>query len=183
MIYITADTHFNHTNIIHYCDRPFKSTDEMNIAMIENWNSVVKPSDVVYHLGDFGFFRNPEHMVAIRRELHGSIFLCKGNHDRKYLIKRGGFADVQLAYTLRYDKVKFYLNHYPMHSWEGDALLHGHVHNNYVIDTPFAYNVGVDVTDYKPVELDYYVEKFKEEMRSMQRESTESVPTLSNPIV
>lgn len=40
-VFFTSDTHFNHTNIIQYCQRPFKSTDEMNEAMIDNWNSVV----------------------------------------------------------------------------------------------------------------------------------------------
>ena len=52
-VFFTSDTHFNHTNIIQYCQRPFKSTDEMNEAMIDNWNSVVGEDDTVFHLGDF----------------------------------------------------------------------------------------------------------------------------------
>ena len=42
-VFFTSDTHFNHTNIIRYCDRPFRSTDEMNEKMIDNWNSAVGP--------------------------------------------------------------------------------------------------------------------------------------------
>ena len=42
-VFFTSDTHFNHTNIIRYCDRPFKSTDEMNEKLIGNWNSAVGP--------------------------------------------------------------------------------------------------------------------------------------------
>ena len=30
MIYFTSDLHFYHDNIIHHCQRPFWSSDEMN---------------------------------------------------------------------------------------------------------------------------------------------------------
>ena len=42
-------------NIIEYCNRPFKDTNEMNEYIIQKWNSVVKENDIVYHLGDVGF--------------------------------------------------------------------------------------------------------------------------------
>lgn len=50
--YYIADTHFNHKNIIEYCTRPFKDIDEMNEAIINDWNNLVKNEDTVYHLGD-----------------------------------------------------------------------------------------------------------------------------------
>ena len=52
-IFITADHHFNHKNIIEYCDRPFKTVEEMNNTMIEKWNNKVGKDDLVIHLGDF----------------------------------------------------------------------------------------------------------------------------------
>lgn len=59
-IWLISDTHFNHANILKFTDsrtglpvRPgFESVDHMNEHMIERWNSVVKPGDIVYHLGD-----------------------------------------------------------------------------------------------------------------------------------
>ena len=47
MIYFIADTHFNHENIIKYCNRLFKNTYEMNEYIIQKWNSVIKKDDTV----------------------------------------------------------------------------------------------------------------------------------------
>ena len=51
--YFTSDTHFDDEFAIQYFNRPFQSVDEMNAAMVERWNDVVKNDDLVYHLGDF----------------------------------------------------------------------------------------------------------------------------------
>jgi calcineurin-like phosphoesterase family protein len=52
-VWFTSDTHFGHENIIKYCDRPFDSVEEMDEALVSNWNEVVGHNDLVYHLGDF----------------------------------------------------------------------------------------------------------------------------------
>src|SRR3989344_4017153 len=80
-IFITADHHFNHKNIIEYCKRPFKTVEEMNETMIERWNRRVGKDDLVIHLGDFGL-GNKEKINEIRKRLNGTIILIKGNHDR-----------------------------------------------------------------------------------------------------
>ena len=54
-VFFTSDTHFNHANIIKFCERPFGSIEEMNEALIANWNRVVGKDDIVFHLGDFCF--------------------------------------------------------------------------------------------------------------------------------
>ena len=53
MIYFTADLHFYHENVISHASRPFSSVEEMNEALIRNWNKIVKPTDEIYILGDF----------------------------------------------------------------------------------------------------------------------------------
>jgi len=57
-IFLISDTHFGHGNILTFKDksgqpiRPYKTLEEMDEALIDNWNKVVKPTDKIYHLGD-----------------------------------------------------------------------------------------------------------------------------------
>ena len=79
-LFIVSDTHWNHTNIIKFCDRPFKTVEEMNEELIKRWNSVVGPQDAVLHLGDVGF--NYSSLFDIIPRLNGtSKMLIRGNHD------------------------------------------------------------------------------------------------------
>ncbi len=82
MIYFIADTHFNHANIIKYCNRPFNDTYEMNEYIVKKWNSVVEDDDIVYHLGDVGFGSLREVKSLVER-LNGTKILLRGNNDFK----------------------------------------------------------------------------------------------------
>lgn len=153
--FIIADTHFNHKNIIDYCNRPFTNVDDMNTILIRNWNSVVKNNDIVYHLGDFAL-GTLDVVKHFRDKLNGKIYLVKGNHDG-YNIKRyyeAGFDKV-------YDKPillenQYILSHEPMFT-TNDMIpyvnIYGHVHNNseYEDFTNNTYCVSCERTDYKPI--------------------------------
>ncbi len=77
-LFFTSDTHFNHTNILQYCNRPFKTVDQMNETIITNWNNVVGPDDVIFHLGDF-CLGGAEEWNKILDRLNGRIYLVLGN--------------------------------------------------------------------------------------------------------
>ncbi len=88
-IWFTSDTHFSHKNSMRYCGRPFFTTEQMDEAMIANWNRLVKPEDTIYHLGDVTM--HAANLVHIMPRLNGHKILIIGNHDLiyPYFEKRG----------------------------------------------------------------------------------------------
>jgi calcineurin-like phosphoesterase family protein len=178
MIYITADTHFCHGNIIGSCGRHFENVGEMNRALIENWNSYVTVRDEVYILGDFMYKGKGKDANNILSKLNGRKYLVKGNHE-KYLtdpeFKQDAFEWIKDYHVLKYEGVKIVIFHYPMLSWDGSHRgsihLYGHVHNNGERDPEFgeklrllgprAFNVGVDVNGFYPVSIRTVIDKVK----------------------
>jgi calcineurin-like phosphoesterase family protein len=168
MDYFTSDTHFGHANVIKYCDRPYKDQWEMNDALIKNWNSVVKPEDLVFHLGDFGFM-NPPSLVKIVWRLNGTICLVPGNHDSRQLLnKLYEIPQTKLVVEERYKELSFnsrkiVLCHYPIESWNnmshGSIHLHGHSHGK-SRQQAGRFDVGVDspYMHYKPQPLQYFLD-------------------------
>jgi calcineurin-like phosphoesterase family protein len=156
--YFTSDTHFWHQNVIKYCKRPWATVEEMNRGLIENWNAIVTPNDIVYHLGDFTFGPKPR-TPEMRQKLNGKIILVRGNHDRKIeYLRESGFEVWSKVDTL-IEGQRVTMAHYPpkWERWnEPPAVrfpwLHGHVHELWrrVGDI---INVGVDQWGYKPVTL------------------------------
>ena len=166
-IWFTSDTHFYHSNIIRYCDRPFKHADEMNEILIENWNRVVQPDDQIYHLGDFAFCP-PDKAANIARRLHGKKFLLKGNHDRTKMIKElmpffEWIKDVHLLNvqdkSMQYGNQQIWLSHYCHLVWpqQGYGVWHlfGHSHGKCEVSfAAKAIDVGVDSWQYEPISYD-----------------------------
>ena len=152
-IFITADHHFHHKNIIEYCGRPFKTVEEMDRIMIEKWNNKVGKDDLVIHLGDFAL-GNKEKVKETREKLNGTIVLIKGNHDRV----SEGFIIVEDF--IRIGNIIF--SHRPIPKNEipkGCVNVHGHIHEKESLN---GINVSVEKTDYEPIELDELEKKIKE---------------------
>ena len=53
MIYYTADLHFHYALLLP--SRPFATVEEMDEALVKNWNDTVGPEDTVYLVGDIGW--------------------------------------------------------------------------------------------------------------------------------
>jgi len=160
--WFTSDTHFGHTNIIKYCNRPFKDVTEMDEALIANWNSVVKQNDDIYHLGDFGF-ATVERIQRIVNRLNGKKHLIFGNHD-KHMAQIKGFESKQYYLEITVDKQKIILCHYAMRVWNkshhGSIMLFGHSHGN-LPGTNQSLDVGTDPWNYFPTNLDLIRQRLK----------------------
>lgn len=157
-IFFTSDTHFNHFNILKYCNRPFSNLEDMNNTIITNWNNVVSPTDTVYHLGDF-IFEKYGGVDSILDRLNGHIHLIHGNHDRSSLFRHPRFASSNSLYKeIKIRDTPYILFHYPIDSWDkmyyGSIHLHGHIHSNGPATKPNRLDVGVDNSDYTPLSIE-----------------------------
>lgn len=77
--WFVSDLHIGHTNVISYCNRPFKTKEEMNEAIVKKWNRTVAKKDTVYILGDLSL--NPKVAFEYLPRLNGKKILVAGNHD------------------------------------------------------------------------------------------------------
>lgn len=165
MNYYIADTHFGHDNIRRLSNRPFNSIEEMDKAIIDNWNSKVADGDDVYILGDFSY--KSEDPIKYLKKLKGRKHLIVGNHDNKLLKNpacKKYFVEIVDMKMVDDNETQIVLCHYPLVEWNGyyRNVLHfyGHVHNTYhnettryARDMKNAYNVGVDVIGFAPCTL------------------------------
>ena len=161
--FFTSDSHFGHDNIIRHCKRPcrehpFQDGAQMDRALIDAWNSVVSPRDVVYHLGDFSL-RPAETVNGLLKKLHGIKHLIVGNHDRVDGVSGSrlqGWASMREMAKISVDGQSVFLCHYPMREWpgmwQGTVHLYGHVHGN-LQPMPGSMEVSADVWGGKPVQM------------------------------
>ena len=170
-IWLISDTHFFHANILKFTDENgdlirgalFSSVEEMNQCMLDNWNSVVKPGDKVYHLGDV-FMGAKEDFLKYWPKLHGSKRLIVGNHDDiKWMAQKELFAKIYM--WRMFTEFGLLLTHVPIHESglrrgaptdETAPMLlniHGHIHQN---PSPTEHHrcVCVEHIDYTPINIE-----------------------------
>ena len=168
-IFFSSDPHYDHANILKFTDDRgkkfrgdlFDSVEEMNETMIERHNSVVKPTDIWYCLGDVTM--RIKGLAAIMSRLNGRKRLLVGNHDDPKnpeltrwfekvgiwrLFKDEGFICSHIP--LRKDQFRYKVTH----------NLHGHIHQN-LIDEPEYINNCMEHINYKPKSMDEIKDQIK----------------------
>lgn len=188
-IFFISDTHFGHANILTFKRndggplRAFSCVEEMDEHMVEQWNSVVRPQDKVYHLGDVVLNKN--HMYILAR-LNGHKRLVRGNHDiyRTELYSQY-FEEIHgvRVFNGLPNRLRIAATHVPIHPECGSRWqlnVHGHLHSNNIKRTisgyaqqygnkifrnwsdPRYYNVSVEQIDYTPIPMETLIEHAQE---------------------
>jgi calcineurin-like phosphoesterase family protein len=187
--WVTSDHHFGHgehgsPGILGFRDHNYQSIKEHDDDLIRRWNSVVKPGDTVWYVGDMFFYYPLQVALSIRRRLNGDIHFLKGNHDgiaHKCWKKYGEemFSSFRRGWVLQplvTNRRTVYLNHYrdlseEMHGNghehlfpETDWLLHGHTHSKSELSCVLGpnkrkFHVGIDAHDLTPIRLDYVLDR------------------------
>ena len=192
-IFFTSDLHFGHKNLLKFTNpRPFKTIEEHDEALINNWNSVVKQNDKVYVLGDVALNFDSDELESKLIRLNGDKYLILGNHDRaknhaKYL-NLGIWQEMHERSVIRVmaDDGKLYhivLDHYPelefYHAFDDNCFhLYGHIHNLNNYDEIYkklgfkAAHVGIDTSDkypntkpFTPIKLENLLTWFEENFK------------------
>ena len=159
-IWVSSDPHYGHTNIIKYCNRPFRDAFHMNEVMVERHNAVVRPQDHWYCLGDVAVSQQTLNYVMPR--LNGHKRLVLGNHDNHAPMANYAQYFKKIMLWRRFDEL--ILTHVPLmqQSFPGKAKVncHGHIHDNDSPPGPYI-NVCVEKTNYAPVNLDELIARGK----------------------
>jgi calcineurin-like phosphoesterase family protein len=164
-IFFASDHHFDHANILTFkrddgtALREFDSVSHMNEHMVNCHNSVVKPGDKVYFLGDVCMDRKSRGLEILAR-MNGEKVLIKGNHDQcKPADYLRYFKDIRGSHQFE----GLIMTHIPIHSeslarWS--LNVHGHLHYK-VVRMPLSqipdrryFNVGMERINYTPISLE-----------------------------
>ena len=156
---VIGDLHFFDPNIIEISGRPFKSVDEMNEHMINEWNSVTEEHDTVIVNGDFIDFRycTQEQGYSIINRLNGDIVLIVGTHDKPFLpiLKTISSGIEVIEYPILKDEF-WIISHEPqfvsMASPYANVFSHVHTNPMYNDVSPRSFCTSAERLGYKPIE-------------------------------
>ena len=184
MIYFTSDLHFCHNKSFLFTPRGFDNVEDMNKAIVENWNNIITDEDEIYVLGDLMLNDNVEGMRLLS-SLNGKIHIILGNHDTdarlQLYMNVHNIEDMCYSTIIKYNKYHFYLSHYPsLTSSMRDEKpvkhclinLHGHTHQdvNFLFEeNPFIYHVGVDSHNCSPVSVEEVIRDIENKYEELKR--------------
>jgi len=187
--FLLSDTHFNFPEMLGFTDwegeltRPgFDNVAQLDEFMIDNWNSVVKPTDHVIHQGDFVQKDKQNWMEKNFWKLNGTVELIVGNHDDIPMMAKGNWF-TNISMWKQYQEEKLLLTHVPLDAgalvrpryangdravdkfdqgqWMTATNIHGHLHTNPSPDGAY-FCVCVEQINYTPINIEDVRAKLKD---------------------
>ena len=125
--FVSSDHHFGSWKVNPCPWRGPVFTKEQEDEMIDKWNSVVGPDDIVLYNGDFHDCGLTD-LIEYRKRLNGRIVLVKGNHDNlPNEVYEAVFGDVHDRLVL--EDLNLVLAHVPCFDPElKEFQIYGHKH-------------------------------------------------------
>lgn len=186
-IWFTSDLHLSHQRTFLYEPRGFTSPEEMAEAIVERWNSVVKPEDTVYNLGDL-VLNDADAATPYLQALNGNQVWLVGNHDTLNKIEKItsscprihllGTPQTSYATVIKNGKWGFYLSHYPtcVGDFEEYKRLccicgHSHTKDRWQDWNKMCYHVEMDAHNCYPVNI----EEIRADIRAKRQEMNQTL--------
>lgn len=164
-VFVTSNQQFGRKGAIRTYKRPFDDVNEMNLYLVEAWNSVVNDDDIVYVLGNFAW--DPETLEMITKNLNGDIIVISGEYDRaaRDVAEIKGIADIEYLYNAieEHPEVNAVLSYWPLGEWpgknKGSYSIIGYPGNNHKTNHKTrVINCACDTWEFKPVEISKLIE-------------------------
>lgn len=168
-VYVIADTHFGHNNIVSiYSRQHFNGIDDHDAVIADNILSLCGSRDTLYLLGDVCIHRDSFHYVEEIAKAVENLYIVLGNHDfeRSKAPKLMDYIALQEHTHLQLLGMRKYkqawLTHAPIHPDElrGRLNIHGHMHDVEINDERYV-NVSCECVDYKPLNIESIFEQKK----------------------
>lgn len=171
--YFWSDLHLNHKKMYELPFtsikdsskpiRPFSSAEEADAYMINQYNSIVKPEDKVYFLGDIAM--NKKGLELMSQMQKGHNYLIMGNHDNQAPVLEYSKYFNKVYGVLYMNNIRSILTHVPVHSgFKGDRFsynIHGHLHDTFINESGYI-NISVEHTGYKPITFEEALDLWKD---------------------
>jgi calcineurin-like phosphoesterase family protein len=179
--WFTSDLHFGHTNILRFCNRPYTDVTQMNKDLVLRFNSVVRPREVVYFIGDIVWDKK---CMDILPALHGVHYFILGGHDRRFFVPKTtpdppDGIHINEIWEGRIEGQEMVLCHFPLREWNGSYHgwwhIHGHSHGR-ATEPGNCVDVSVDAWDYYPASFEQIKKRIGEGTAPIHASSEAPVP-------
>lgn len=151
--WVLSDPHFGDAVCLHVFDRPFRTTEEGDRFVFEDWRAKVTDRDVVVCLGDVAMKRPTDGLIDRIRRAPGYKVLVAGNHDAANISRLRRAFDELAACAHLPGEPELLLTHVPLDDVPAGCVnVHGHVHLKRSVDE-CRINVCVEQIGYRLIPM------------------------------